>query len=48
MKTRGLVILILLAIAAVAFGPPLGQGFHLGCNAYDHLRTVRLGIEFCK
>jgi hypothetical protein len=27
---------------------PIFQGFHFGCDGFDHLRIIRLGLEFCK
>jgi hypothetical protein len=41
-------VLALLAAAIWAFLPAV-QGYHLGCDVLiDHLRLVRLGLEWCK
>jgi hypothetical protein len=43
-------IVIVLIVAGVAWGIPIVQGFHFGCNvlAGDEVREVRLGFEMCR
>jgi hypothetical protein len=43
-------VVIVLIVAGVAWGIPIVQGFHFGCNvlAGDEVREVRLGFEMCR
>jgi hypothetical protein len=44
------VVIIALVVAGIAWGIPILQGFHFGCNvlAGDIYRESRLGIEMCR
>lgn len=43
-------IVILVVAAFVAWGIPIAQGFHFGCNLLvgDKFREVRIGLEMCR
>ncbi len=44
----GVLVVLVAIVLGLAFIPPIAQGFHFGCNSFDHWRMSRLGIEFCK
>ena len=46
----GTPVVIVLIVAGVAWGIPILQGYHFGCNvlAGDTVRTTRLGFEMCR
>ncbi len=43
-------VVILAVVASIAWGIPIANGFHFGCNplAGDKFREARLGIEMCR
>jgi hypothetical protein len=43
-------VVIVLAVAGIAWGIPILQGFHFGCNvlAGDEIRETRLGLQMCR
>ena len=43
-------VVSLLIVAGIAWGIPILQGFHFGCNALagDEIRETRLGLEMCR
>lgn len=43
-------VAILAVVASIAWGIPIANGFHFGCNplAGDKFREARLGIEMCR
>jgi hypothetical protein len=45
---KAFVLIMLIGIVLAIFMQPIANGFHVGCNQFDHLRTITLGIEFCK
>jgi flagellar biosynthesis GTPase FlhF len=46
----GAPLVILAVVAFLAWGIPITQGFHFGCNLFagDKFREVRLGLEMCR